>query len=699
MQPVNIPQCLSFLVNEKRFVGWRWEQVPGKEKPTKVPYQMNGAKASSKDTSTWATFEQVCAAAQVQGFDGVGIQLLNLPGLAALDLDNVRNPETGELLPWAGKLCAACNSYTEVTPSGTGVRIIGAVLREHSPMHTKRAHHEGGEIELFVQPITGRFITVTGNKLPEAPDTLAAIDEQIGRVYSLAVTRAERSVPAGCSDPWGPPVADEHAMTFVRGSKAVADAFDNKGVTDPSEARYPLICSLAKATNGDRDQARRLFEASPLVQQNDPAKAMRDFDNHSWPKAAGKALAEHQQAVQAAAHGAQIAAGISQPASGQGQSPFDKPRRNVIELRSAYQNAPLPGFVIEGWIPEDDVTLWTGDGGIGKTEATIQTGLRVSANVGHMPFTANKAVPAGFWSAEDSEQRINTKIEAICMSSHVQLGGKWFDEKLQNFTVRDISGFHLWEVDKSNPAGKPTTAMLALSAEITETGAKIFFIDNVAIVCQFSLNDPIPVTAFVNYLRKVAAETKCAIVLLGHVSADSAVGTTRKSFFGTQAWHNAVRSRIFMEKIAENGDVPEHIKVSHEKSNYGPIMEPFCLRRNQQSGILMPFTNHDIAAAIDESFTPLVEKLFGHIREAQKRNDPVRAAAAGSRTSYHCLVGLFPQDYSESDRGMKKRIRLALARLADDGRIVKRNSRTPDRNSFEYWAVLSPDDPLYGKGI
>ena len=145
-------------------------------------------------------------------------------------------------------------------------------------------------------------------------------------------------------------------------------------------------------------------------------------------------------------------------------------------------------------------------------------------------------------------------------------------------------------MDKSNPAGKPTAAILALPVELSETGAKLLFIDNVAIVCQFSLNDPIPVTASVNHLRKIAADMKCAIVLLGHVSADNAVGSTRKSFFGTQAWHNAVRSRVFMEKIPENGDMPEHIRVSHEKSNYGPIMESFRMRRNSETGILMPFT-------------------------------------------------------------------------------------------------------------
>ena len=128
-------------------------------------------------------------------------------------------------------------------------------------------------------------------------------------------------------------------------------------------------------------------------------------------------------------------------------------------------------------------------------------------------------------------------------------------------------------------------------------------------------------------------------------------------------------------------------------------MEPFRLRRNSATGILAPFTNHEVAAAIDESFGPLVEKVFGHIQQAQDRNEAIRVAVSGSKTAYHCLADMFPRDYPEADAQMKRRVKLAIAKLSDEGRIAKRNSFDKNRNPYQVWMALRPDDPFYGKGV
>lgn len=333
MNPQNFPQCLSPLADERRFVVWRWEDT-GAAKLTKVPYQVNGNPAKSNDPTTWATAEEVFAVLQTGWYAGAGIELLNLTGIAALDLDKVRNPETGEILLWAQQLVEACNSYAEITPSGAGVRIIGAVAHSHAPMHTKKSHPDGGEIEFFVQPNTGRFITVTGNKLPGVPDLLAPIDRQIAWIWGIVAPQAaaQPQTHTGGAEPWGPAVSDERAMAFLRGSQAVADLYDNKGVTDPSAARHAVIGSLAKGCNGHREHARRLLLESPLARENDPAKAARDFDNYAWGKAASAGAQEAAQEAQQAAHGAQFAAGLRQP----------------VDLFGVLQPTPLP----EGVLPK-----------------------------------------------------------------------------------------------------------------------------------------------------------------------------------------------------------------------------------------------------------------------------------------------------------------------------------------------------------
>ena len=58
---------------------------------------------------------------------GVGLALGKLQSgqvLAGVDLDQCRDPNTGAFEPWATSLIAFLNSYTEISPSGTGAKVF-----------------------------------------------------------------------------------------------------------------------------------------------------------------------------------------------------------------------------------------------------------------------------------------------------------------------------------------------------------------------------------------------------------------------------------------------------------------------------------------------------------------------------------------------------------------------------------------------
>ena len=74
---------------------------PGAKKPTKIPYQPGGALASSTDSATWSTFDDVRAAYEAGGFDGVGFVFTADDPFVGIDLDGCRDAATGELAPWA----------------------------------------------------------------------------------------------------------------------------------------------------------------------------------------------------------------------------------------------------------------------------------------------------------------------------------------------------------------------------------------------------------------------------------------------------------------------------------------------------------------------------------------------------------------------------------------------------------------------
>jgi primase-polymerase (primpol)-like protein len=86
-------------------------------------------------------------------YDGVGFVFCSADPLTGIDLDGCRDPESGEISPWADKIIAdASEGYVEVSPSGTGVHIIvegrvrdGGIRR--------------GAIEMYSRD---RFFTITG---------------------------------------------------------------------------------------------------------------------------------------------------------------------------------------------------------------------------------------------------------------------------------------------------------------------------------------------------------------------------------------------------------------------------------------------------------------------------------------------------------------------------------------------------------
>ncbi|MFP6756883.1 MAG: hypothetical protein VCC99_01505, partial [Alphaproteobacteria bacterium] len=141
--------------------------------PKRNPRATQLAMARNNDPSTWATYEQ---AEQTAKEYGCGIGLMLGPAddgfnLVAFDLDDCRNPETGEIAPWAWELIKECGSYVEITPSGTGLRIIGR--GDGTEAHFTLRRPDDAHVEVYSKAT--RYITVTGQQLEGTPDELADI--------------------------------------------------------------------------------------------------------------------------------------------------------------------------------------------------------------------------------------------------------------------------------------------------------------------------------------------------------------------------------------------------------------------------------------------------------------------------------------------------------------------------------------------
>src|SRR5215208_2028462 len=133
-----------------------------------------GAKVSSnpedptKARDTWGTLDESASRAERDGLDGAGFVFSEDDPYCGVDLDGCRDPRTGKIAEWAQEIIDELASYTEASPSGTGVHVI---VRGVLPRSGK-----SGQIEMYD---SGRYFTVTGEHLEGTPKTVRSVQQAL----------------------------------------------------------------------------------------------------------------------------------------------------------------------------------------------------------------------------------------------------------------------------------------------------------------------------------------------------------------------------------------------------------------------------------------------------------------------------------------------------------------------------------------
>jgi putative DNA primase/helicase len=149
--PVRTNDIPKELKVRPQWVAWRLEKR--NDTLAKVPYSpRTGRLASTTDLLTWGTFDD--ALEVLDHYEGLGFVFCSADPYCGIDLDGCVEPETGEISQWALEVVRNVDSYTEFSPSGTGVHIF---VRGQLPSSVKRP-----EIEMYSH---SRFFTVTGYRL------------------------------------------------------------------------------------------------------------------------------------------------------------------------------------------------------------------------------------------------------------------------------------------------------------------------------------------------------------------------------------------------------------------------------------------------------------------------------------------------------------------------------------------------------
>jgi primase-polymerase (primpol)-like protein len=145
---------------------WYQLTLPKGTKPgrwTKPPFIAGtGRRASTTDPKTWRSFETAITYGRVSPSvdgrppDGIGYMFAPDDPYTGVDLDKCRDPVTGEIKDWARELIDLLDTYCEVSPSGTGVKLI---LRGKLNIAEHKRVYGDGVVEVYDRD---RFFTLTG---------------------------------------------------------------------------------------------------------------------------------------------------------------------------------------------------------------------------------------------------------------------------------------------------------------------------------------------------------------------------------------------------------------------------------------------------------------------------------------------------------------------------------------------------------
>jgi len=208
----------------------------------------------------------------------LGFDLTPFDPIACVDLDGCRHPDTGDVEPWAQQIVDELGSYTEISPSGTGLKIFVMVTDKSM----KNVYHKFDDkpdicpkkpgIEIFFK---GQFIAFTGWKYQHD-----AIEERSAQVHALVQQYGKgkdtQGQLAGFQDN---PEADEATV-------AAAEAFIMN--MDPAisgagghNATFAVACRLMLDFALSRSQAMEIFSewnygCSPPWEQKELERKLRD---------------------------------------------------------------------------------------------------------------------------------------------------------------------------------------------------------------------------------------------------------------------------------------------------------------------------------------------------------------------------------------------------------------------------------------
>ena len=247
------------LLEYKQWVLWRKAEVNGRT--TKVPISPWSGKAAACDKpQTWSTYRHVRYAMRRLVCDGVGFVFTEADPFCGIDLDQCRTAN-GAIAPKALAVINRLESYTELSPSGTGAHVLIKAKLIGKGRRT-------GKVEMYD---SGRYFTITGRHLigtPIAIQNRQIVLEQLAAelfTAEVAVPTSRLSTSLSLSDE----ELIERAKNARNGDRfrRLWEGNASDYCNDHSRADLALCRILAFWCRGDVARIDRLLRGSGLMRE------------------------------------------------------------------------------------------------------------------------------------------------------------------------------------------------------------------------------------------------------------------------------------------------------------------------------------------------------------------------------------------------------------------------------------------------
>jgi hypothetical protein len=594
-----LPNAIAAMAGFNRWVGWRWVTLPDGRRD-KPPFRGDYPEfhASTTKPNSWVPFSTAAKSYEDGKLDGIGYVCADDADRVYWDLDNCRDPVTGEIADWATAYVEECDSYTEITPSLTGLRIIGThggALK--APIHSAYELPGGGTGEVFFRAV--RYITVTGNRLPGTPDVLRDIS---GPVLDV-LARAGKAKAAESLPDFGTTRSREEALAPIEDVRAALTVIPNADIHYDDWVRVGMAAFSATSGTGEGFEAWQAWSAKSTKHHDAECLRVWQSIRRSPPRKIGfgslcyLARAENPfftpPSWRSDASGPDAGPLGETPASG-----GDKPTALWVDEGDWELDAiPKRPWAVPNYLLRGSVSMLSGQGAGGKSSLVVAWTISAATGEAVGEFAPPAPMICVNYNVEDDQDEQRRRYSAAL--AQVEKSPRDIARRIIRCGPQSIGT--LFERDHNTGRVTPTAAMSALEALCEQSGADILICDPLAELHNAEENDNTAMRAVIAAFRGLAQRLGIAVLILHHDRKGNNAPGDMDRMRGASSMGGAVRVAMTLTTMsneeAEKFGVPtdqrrRHFRVDGAKANYSPAQEADWWRL---AGVEIP--NGEIIAA------------------------------------------------------------------------------------------------------